>query len=146
MLHTRTHRSLVIALYVNAAVLAAILLVLVGRGSSPAFLPAAMAQNQLPIGGGAGVFLVPAQFAPQVFGCYLMDIDAQTICVYQYLPPDNKIKLVAARSFRYDRQLGNFNIAPPAPLEVRQWVDQEKQGNRVLESNPQKPAGNAPAN
>src|SRR5262245_1538984 len=56
------NRRLTIALYVNAALLGAILVALLARGGPPSMLPAAYAQNQLPIGGGAGVFLVPAQF------------------------------------------------------------------------------------
>ena len=86
-----TQRSVVLALYANAAVLAAILLVLLGRNGSPSILPAAMGQNQLPIGGGAGVFIVPAQFSPNTYGCFLMDVDAQTLCAYQYFPPDKNL-------------------------------------------------------
>ena len=135
---------MVFALYVNAAVLAAILVVLLGRGQSPTLLPAAWAQNQLPIGGGAGVFIVPAQFSPNTYGCYLMDIDTQTLCAYQYFPPDKKLKLVAARNFRYDRRLGNFNTADPTPQEARQLYDLEQQGNRVLEKSTDKPPVEAP--
>ncbi|HWP40924.1 MAG TPA: hypothetical protein VNL70_08355, partial [Tepidisphaeraceae bacterium] len=53
---------LVIGLYLNAAMLGAILLVLLGRDGPPRLLSGAWGQNQLPIGGGAGVFIVPAQF------------------------------------------------------------------------------------
>lgn len=140
----KSHRSLTLALYLNAGALIAILLVLLGRGGSPSILPAAYGQNQLPIGGGAGVFIVPAQFSSTTYGCYLMDIDAQTLMAYQYLPPNNQLKLMAARNFRYDRRLGNYNTAP-APLEIKQYVDTEIQaGARVTERPTEKPPVEAP--
>jgi hypothetical protein len=135
----RNHR-LVIALYVNAALLGAILLVMVSRGGPPSMLRAAYGQNQLPIGGGAGVFIVPAQFAPNVFGCYLMDIDAQTLCGYQYFPSDRQLRLIAARNFRWDRRLGQFNTDTPTPEEVQRMVQEEQQGHRITDVNTDKPS------
>jgi hypothetical protein len=126
------------ALYVNAALLGAILVALLARQGPPSFLPAAHAQNQLPIGGGAGVFIVPAQFAPNVFGCYLMDIDAQTLCAYQFFPPDKQLRLMAARNFRWDRRLTKFNTDLPSPEEVQEMVEQAMQGHRVTDSNKEK--------
>ena len=82
---------------------------------------------------------VPAQFSAITFGCYLMDIDNQTLTAYQYLPPNNQLKLLAARNFRWDRRLGNYNTAP-APLEIKQYVDTEQQaGNRVLDKPTERP-------
>jgi hypothetical protein len=90
------------------------------------------------------VFIVPAQFAPNVFGCYLMDIDAQTLCAYQFFPSDKALRLLAARNFRFDRRLTNFNTDKPTPEEVKQIVEQAQQGDRVLDRNtehvnPEKP-------
>lgn len=133
------HRSLAAALYVNAGLLAVIAIVLLARDGSPTIVPAAFAQNQPAIGGGAGVFVVPAQFQSNVYGCYLLDIDAQTLCAYQYFPPDKQLRLVAARNFRWDRRLGRFNTEGPTPEEVRQLVEQEQQGNRVLDRNLDRP-------
>jgi len=140
----QTKRSLTIALYVNAALLALIAIVLLGRDGSPRILPAAFGQNQLPIGGGAGVFIVPAQFSTSTYGCYLMDIDAQTLCAYQFSPGDKQLRLVAARNFRWDRRLGNFNTEKPTPAEVKQLVDQEQESSRVLQNNSQKVSPEAP--
>ncbi len=47
---------------------------------------AVYAQNQPPIAGGAGVFVMPAQIGPGQWGCYLLDVDAGTLCAYQYMP------------------------------------------------------------
>jgi hypothetical protein len=135
---------LTIALYLNAATLGAILIVLLSRGGAPNVLPAAYAQNQLPIGGGAGVFIVPAQFAPNTFGCYLMDIDAQTLCAYQFFPADKQLRLIAARNFRWDRRLTEFNTDLPSPKEVQQMIEQALQGDRVTDVNKEKASPERP--
>src|SRR5688572_18316147 len=91
----RRHRPLVIALYVNAALLAGILVVMLSRDSALQMLPAAYGQVQQPIAGGGGVFIMPGQLAPGSWGTYMMDIDAQTLSVYQYTPGDNMLRLKA---------------------------------------------------
>jgi hypothetical protein len=141
----RNHR-LTFALYLNAAMLGAIVIVLLSRGGPPSMLPAAYAQNQLPIGGGAGVFIVPAQFAPNTFGCYLMDIDAQTLCAYQFFPADKQLRLIAARNFRWDRRLTEFNTDLPTPKEVQQMIEQAQQGDRVTDVNREKASPERPKN
>ncbi len=133
MTRPRRHNPISYALYLNAAILFAILAVLLCRNNSPRFIPEALAQNQLPIGGGAGVFIVPAQFSVNTWGCYLMDVDAQTICAYQFYPGDKLLRLIAARNYKFDRLLGNFNTTP-APGEVADLVQKE-----------QKPARGVPA-
>jgi hypothetical protein len=141
----RIHRSVTIALYVNAAVLVAILLVLLGRDGSPGILATARAQSQLPIGGGAGVFVVPAQFGPSFYGCYLLDVDAQTLCAYQYFGGNEKqLRLLAARNIRWDRRLTNLNT-DPAPDEIRKIVELGQQSNRVTDRNTEKAPAEAPA-
>jgi hypothetical protein len=122
------------ALYVNAGILLAILLVLLGRSGSaePTFLPAAFGQLQSP-GGGAGVFVMPAQFHSEVWGCYLLDVDAQTLCTYEYDSGERQLRLTSARSFRYDRLLKDF-ATTPAPWEVQQMVEQEEQAERARQS------------
>jgi len=148
MRNSRTQRrSFAFALYLNAAVLIAILVVLLGRdGSSfPRILPAAMAQNQLPMAGGAGVFVVPAQLASNSYGVYLMDVDAQTLCTYWFDPSKKQLQLVAARNFRWDRRLGHFNTGAPSPEEAKQIFELEQNGGRVLERPTEKPSVEAPA-
>jgi hypothetical protein len=130
-MHTGKNRPLIFALYLNAALLAAILVALVSRDNVPSILPAAFAQRQAPIAGGAGVFVMPAQFAVNAWGCYLLDVDQQTLCAYQYLPNEKQLRLVAARNYTHDRQLGNFNTDAPSPNEARQLVEQEKLGSRM---------------
>ena len=68
---------------------------------------------------------MPGQMSLNKFGCYVMDTDAQTLCVYEYYAGDKALRLVAARNFRNDRRLGNFNTDPD-PREVEKWVEAER--------------------
>ena len=129
MKRPRRNRPLLIALYLNAGLLACVLLVLVTRNGSPNLLPQVMADPP-PIAGGGGVYIMPGQLAPNTWGVYMMDIDAQTLQVYQYTPGDNLLKLKASRSYAWDRKLKNFNTGQPTPDEVRQLVEREAQPAR----------------
>jgi hypothetical protein len=121
----RGNRALIVVLYVNAVLLAAGVIALLSRPSMPSVLPAAYAQNQAPIGGGAGVFVMPAQFADKLWGCYLLDVDSQTLCAYTFQGNEKTLRLIAARNFRNDRHLGNFNTDPD-PRVVGNMLDKEK--------------------
>lgn len=116
-------RGLVYALWANAALLAVIAVILLARGERvPGLLSVASAQNTPPIAGGGGVFIMPAQFARETWGTYLLDVDNQTIAAYVFTPTRRQLELVAARSYRYDRALENFNTAAPSPSEVRELL------------------------
>ena len=117
---------IVYALYLNAALLCAILVVLFFRETSPSAV--AFGQMQPSMAGGAGVFVMPAQFSKDVYGCYLLDVDAQTLAVYRFDPLDKQLRLTAARNFRYDRKLANFNTSVPSPMEVKEMLDKEAKG------------------
>jgi len=139
MIRPRRHRPLTIALYLNGGLLACILLALVTRSTGPSLIAPAMAE-QPPIAGGGGVYLMPGQIAPNTWGVYMMDIDAQTLMVYQYTPGDNQLKLKASRSFQYDRKLKNFNSGNPTPAEVKELVEREQQPGRGVGSTNPPPA------
>ena len=130
----RRHNALPVALYVNAALLLAVLVALVSRGGSPiSVLPRAFgAEPGQAIAGGGNLYLMPGQMSLNTFGCYVMDTDAQTLCVYQYYPGEKNtaLRLVAARNFRHDRRLGNFNTLPD-PRDVEKWVEVERTRGRV---------------
>jgi hypothetical protein len=116
-----------VALYINAALLLAILAVLITRGSGPmSILPRAFgAEGGQPIAGGGSLYLMPGQMSLNTFGCYIMDTDAQTLCAYQFYPGEKELRFVAARNFRHDRRLGNFNTIPD-PRDVEKWVEVER--------------------
>lgn len=115
--------SLQRALYLNAAILAVIAGALIFRGHTPSLDQRAIAE-QPAIGGGAGVFVVPAQFSTTTWGCYLIDVDAQTLVAYIYTPGDRMLRLAAARSYRFDRRLEALNTQP-LPQEVRQLIEKQ---------------------
>ncbi len=124
MTSPRSNKSLVMALWANAGLLAVIVIVLFNRGTMPSFLSPAYAQNQPPIAGGAGIFVMPAQMQTNVWGCYLLDIDSKTLCAYQFYPGEKKLRLTAARSYRYDTKLENYNTELP-PREIKAMLDRQ---------------------
>ena len=71
--------------------------------------------------------MMPAQLSPTTFGLYLMDVDSGTICVYKALPDNNHFKLMASRSFKYDRFLEDYNNETLRPKEVQKLVEAQQQ-------------------
>ncbi len=136
MKRPRHKNPLVPVLWANAVLLALILVTLWTQNRAPSFTGEAFAQPQQPIAGGGGLFVMPTQLSTNTFGAYLMDIDAQTLMVYQFYPAEKQLRLMAARNFRHDRRLGNFNTNPD-PREVQQLVQREQETNRVLDQNRQ---------
>jgi hypothetical protein len=135
----RKPSALAYALYANAAVLLGILLVLLFGNRSVLTAPALGAPLQEPpIAGGAGIFVMPAQFHSTVWGCYLMDVDRGTLCTYEYKQGQQALVLTSARNFRYDLMLKQFNTFP-LPNEVKKLVDDEAENNRVDAKPPQTP-------
>jgi hypothetical protein len=132
------NRSLVYALYANAALLLAILICLASRGTSGSFLPSASAAPMIPpIAGSGSLYVMPAQLLSNVWGCYVLDTEAQTLTAYSY--NGNQLRLIAARNIRHDHQLGEYNTAPP-PEDIRKLVELEKEKLRVApQSNPAGP-------
>lgn len=130
----RRNHSLVVALYVNAALLFALLAVLLSRGGGLNSAAMAAPNPFPPIAGGGALYLMPGQLTAQTWGCYLMDTDAQTLLVYEYFRGGDGLKLVAARNFRYDRQLKDYNTKPE-PAWVQHNVEVERAGVRGREPN-----------
>jgi len=116
------------ALYIVGVLLLANLLVLLLKGQGD-WAATAYAQRQGPIAGGAGLFVMPGQLSGNTWGCYLMDVDRGTLCVYQFLPGSRQLQFVAARNFLNDTKLGNYNTVP-APSEIADLVAKQNQGVR----------------
>jgi hypothetical protein len=137
---TRQARKIFLALCANAIVLSMILLVLISRDGRLNITSAAFAQMQpqQPIAGGNGLFIMPAQLSPNTWGCYLLDNENHTLCVYQYSPGERLLRFSAARNFESDRMLSNFNTQP-APTEVKDLVNRERQGQRATPPAPKSP-------
>ena len=124
--------SLTLALYFNGAMLALIVILLAsGRGRSAVdsiTLDSTAFGQQAPmaIAGGAGFYLMPAQFSGSSWGCYVMDVDAQTLVCYVYDPAKpGTLRLAAARNFSFDRQLRSYNTLPK-PEDMEQVIKLER--------------------
>jgi hypothetical protein len=76
-------------------------------------------------GGRGEVFVVAGQVTKDTYGLYLVDLEFGTICVYQWLPQTRKLRLMAARTYLFDRQLESYNTELP-PAEIRKLVAQQK--------------------
>ncbi len=84
------------------------------------------AMAQIDIGGSGDVVVVPMQMTPSTNGFILVDKLHQTICLYEYRPTaaaDRQgLVLLAARNYRYDTQLEDYNTAQPRPDDVKQLL------------------------
>ena len=85
------------------------LLVALTTGMPSAYAQAAPATRTDP------VLVVGGQISAQTYGLYLVDYEQKTICVYEYMPKDRKLRLMAARTYRFDSQLDEFNTDKPLP-------------------------------
>lgn len=128
-LHPRS--AIAVGIYAVVALMAANLIVMLSGGRSPS---AVYAQPQPAIAGGAGVFVMPAQIGQNMWGCYLLDVDAGTLCVYQYFPGAKQLQLLSARNYKFDRRLENFNTSP-SPAEIEELVKKQN-ANKAAANNP----------
>jgi hypothetical protein len=74
----------------------------------------------------ASITAIPIQTARDGYGLAMIDHRNQTVWIYEInsrAPADNKLRLVAARSFKYDRMLDEFNTAKPGPEDVKKVVE-----------------------
>ena len=71
-----------------------------------------------------GVFAIQARLSADAYGLYLIDTRNQTILLYRYGGLGARgLSLLCARSFRYDRQLLDFNAGKPSPQEIRKLIE-----------------------
>ena len=87
-----------------------------------------VAFGQLPTTGGArGGFAFSGQLSKGTYGVYVVDTDAMTIWVYEYLAQKGCIRLAGARTWRYDRYLENHNVCDLPPDVVEKMVEEQRQ-------------------
>jgi hypothetical protein len=72
-----------------------------------------------PIGGTAGLFMVPGQVSPGIWGCYLLDADSRTLTTYRYdsSARPSRLSMDSSRQIVWDRRLGQLNTQP-SPLDI----------------------------
>jgi hypothetical protein len=133
MSQPRTPSAVTVALYANAAVLLGILIVLLSRGRGLESSAWADSPPQIPLAGGNGIFVMPCQLHPNVWGCFLVDVEHGTMCVYEYRSGDKSLVLTAARDFQYDLQMKNFDTFPPY-YDMQKLVQDQNNGKATDQS------------
>ena len=69
-----------------------------------------------------GIMVIPVQLERDSYGLAMVDTVGQTLWIYEinkHGPSHNRLKLLAARSWRYDRLLKQYNTAEPKPEQVK---------------------------
>jgi len=121
-----------IAVFVVGAILGGLL-------KSDNFGPAHVLAQSTGGGSAGGVMAFTGQIDRDQYGIIMVDVDAGTLWVYQLKRPGNQLKLMATRSWMYDRYLEEFNCAEPTPGEVARLIDQRHppaEKPKKLESKP----------
>ncbi len=107
--------------YILAAIVGALVTCLVISVFTPG---TTLALSEFGPPGADGVFAVQARLSADTYGLYLIDTKNQTILLYRYGGIRARgLSLLSARSFRYDRQLLDFNAGKPSPQDVRKRVE-----------------------
>jgi len=76
--------------------------------------------------GARGVFAFTGQLTKNTFGVFMVDVDAGTMWCYEWDEGKGCLRLIAARSWRYDRYLEEFNSCGPGPGEVERLVEMQR--------------------
>lgn len=90
----------------------------------------ANAQAELQTGSESGILVIPVQIARDSYGLAMVDTVGQTLWIYELNsrgPAHNRLKLLAARSWRYDRLLQQYNTAEPKPEQVKMLLENLRQ-------------------
>jgi len=95
------------------------------------------AQAELQANTNSGILVVPVQLERDSYGLVMVDTVSQTLWIYELNnrgPAHNRLRLLAARSWRYDRLLKQYNTAEPKPEQVKMLLEslgqQQKQQSR----------------
>jgi len=108
--------------------------------SAEAELPAPASPDASRGGGQAGsnseILVVPIQIEREKYGLAMVDMVNQTLWIYELNsigPAHNRLRLLAARSWQYDRLLKQYNTAEPKPEQVRMLLEEEELGKQPKE-------------
>ncbi len=110
--------------WVLAALLAIIALGLVFRDGGILGGAPLMAQDRMM--GARGLFAFTGQLDKNRYGLWMMDVDAGTVWCYEYNTVNKRMRLVAARSFIYDRYLKTYNQDSPTREEVQVLLSKQR--------------------
>jgi hypothetical protein len=121
--------------WVLTVVLAVIATALVTRRDDADWATRALGQvgSGIPQAGARGIYAFTGQLTSKSYGLFMMDVDSGTVWCYEMQHGPNgdvQLKLVAARSWLYDRYLEEFNVADPVPSAVQAMVQQRQAAQR----------------
>ena len=119
--------------YILAAVIGALIAYVAGSVLTP---DTTFALPQAASASAEGILAVQARLSSEAYGLYLIDLKNQTILLYGYGGPWARgLRLLSARSFRFDRQLVDFNSGQPSPQDVQKLLEAvPKNSDSPLES------------
>ncbi len=109
------------------AVLLAIIATALWMRPSGSVVPAALAQTP-PLAGARGIFAFTGPLDRDQYGLFMLDVDEGTVWCYAFdtVGGARKLRLVAARTWVYDRYLQDFNCAPPDFRMVQKLVSEQR--------------------
>lgn len=79
--------------------------------------------------GARGIYAFSGQLTGKTYGVFMLDVDTGTIWCYELSRGGNnelQMRLVAARSWVFDRYLEEFNAANPIPAAVKAMVQRQR--------------------
>jgi hypothetical protein len=89
-----------------------------------------------PLRGNSEILVVPIQIERDKYGLAMVDTVGQTLWIYEINsmgPAHSRLRLLAARSWQYDRLLKQYNTAEPKPEQVRMLLEEEESGKQPKE-------------
>ena len=121
------------------AIIATTLVMRNDRG--PLAMPAAFGDT--PMAGARGIFAFTGQIDTNRYGLFMMDVDTRNVWCYEYLPTSQKVRLVFARSFDFDRYLEDHgNDKNTTPDMIHKMVNKQRMIKERLQTNGTKPDDN----
>jgi hypothetical protein len=111
--------------------LSLLLLLLFFAGGQQYNLAGAEAQFQAV--SGEHIIVIPLQLDRDNSGLVMVDTLRETLWIYEINnrgPAHNRLRLLAARSWKYDRLLEEYNTAEPRPKQVKLLLENLKQPER----------------
>ncbi len=82
-----------------------------------------------PQAGTKGIYAFTGQLTARTFGVFMMDVDTGTIWCYELDRAEHgplQLRLVAGRSWIFDRYLEEYNVADPVPGAVREMIRHQR--------------------
>ncbi len=126
-----TERRLLLSTFIVLGVL--VLFFIGSKFGSPASAQAELQGNK-----NGEILVVPIQIERDRYGLAMVDTLGETLWIYELSsrgPAHNRLRLLAARSWQYDRLLKQYNTAEPTPEQVRTLLEDlgEQMKERVKE-------------